>query len=192
MAEELKNQPEEPKEQKKPKEALDSEDEEIQEGEEEQESPKKKKWIFLSGVILVPLVAAALLVIFVLFPKYQVWSQTQPKEVEEKKEEKKKEEIGVIYKITDLTVNPKSSMGRHVAVFEIALEVSNQGEADNLKRYHPIIMDQFIGYFRTKTNLELSTETFLPIMKRDLIKIANDILQEDSVYELYFTRYIVE
>jgi len=157
----------------------------------DQGQPRKSKLIFLGSVIVLPLIAALILVVFVIFPNYQSRAQESPKG-KQKTETRKKKEIGQIYTISDLTVNPRNSMGRRYAVFEIALEVPNQKAIDQLKRYHPIIMDRLLGYLRTRSVQELAGEIEMEQIKKEMIDLVNEVLQKDLVLDLYFTRFVLE
>lgn len=157
----------------------------------DQGQPRKSKLIFLGSVVILPLIAAIILVVFVIFPKYQSQAQESPNP-KQKTESKKKKEIGQIYTISDLTVNPRNSLGRRYAVFEIALEVPNQKAIDKLKRYHPIIMDRFLEYLRNRSVQELSGEMSVDQLKQEMIGLVNEILNEDLVMDLYFTRFVLE
>ncbi len=153
------------------------------------EQTKKKKWPLIAGIIVVQVIAAVLLVVFFLFPRYQQWAEAG--EIEEPVKEEKKE-LGFIYTISDLTVNPKNSMGRRFAVFEVALEVKDNKSIEALKKYHPILMDRCISYFRTKTVAELSAQIQMDVIKDDLKLIVNQVLGYDAVNDLYFTRFVLE
>ncbi len=171
------------------------EDEKAVENEKEQESSeevypgKKKNWGLIIGVVLVQLIVAVFIIKFLVFPNEGESSESVEEEAEQVEETK---EMGFIYKISNLTINPKNSMGRRFAVFEIALEVEEAATVEELKKYHPIIVDRFIGYFRTKTVLELSSQESLVTIKSDLKNIVNKIMLEEVVNNLYFTRYVLE
>ncbi len=151
--------------------------------------PKKKKTGLIIVIGIVQLVAAVLLVWFFLYPRYLSDNQAQ---AEESKEEPK-QEIGSLYKITDITVNPKNTMGRRFAVFEVTLEVHSEEVKKELDKFKPIIKDRFIGYFRTKTVGELASHTMWDQIKSDLKGIVNQTLgRKEAVRQLYFTRYVLE
>ena len=168
-----------------------------------EETPKQpsqggiKKWLIYGGIGLIAAIAAGSLVYFILFPKYQEWQTNKLLEEQnigstQEEEEVEREEIGQTYTISDLTINPKNSMGRRYAVFEVVLEVKDAGTVEQLKRYHPIIMDRFISYLRQKTMLELADDNYITKIKKDLMGIVNKILGEELVYDLYFTRFVLE
>ena len=151
-----------------------------------------KKSILLLIVGLVMIVLAAVLVIFVIFPKFQQMNGSVPEEevVEEVKEEPAK--IGNILKIENITINPKGSLGRRFAVFEIALEYSNPELEPTLKTYMPIILDRYQTYLRTKTVRDLTSVTEIDSIRSDLKQIVVDMLKTDEVTNLYFTRFVLQ
>ncbi|MCD4691642.1 MAG: flagellar basal body-associated FliL family protein [Calditrichales bacterium] len=164
-------------------------DKKEQESSEEVYPGKKKNWGLIIGVVLAQLIAVGFIVKFLVFPSEGESSESVEEEAEQVEETKG---IGLIYKISDLTINPKNSMGKRFAVFEVALEVEDAAAVEELKKYNPIIVDRFIGYFRTKTVLELSSQESLVSIKKDLKEIVNDVMQEEVVNNLYFTRYVLE
>ena len=92
-------------------------DEELNENEEqEQEEIVKpaggKKTLIMVAVGVIMLVIAVILVVFVIYPKYQqmMGVESDTEEVEEKKKEGPLE-VGEIFKIEGLTVNPRGSLG---------------------------------------------------------------------------------
>ena len=95
------------------------ENEQVEEEPSEFEDGKKKKSkIFYLAIFAVQIIVAIVLVKFFIIP----WSSATDGEVsvEEEQEiiqEDEPKEIGTIYKLPALTVNPKGSRGRRFAVF---------------------------------------------------------------------------
>jgi len=171
--------------------------------EEVQESfqPKGKKGLLITVILLVQVIIAAALVYFILLPKFMDKKEPAATEEEKTKEsaekekagsETQKKELGVIHKITSLTVNPKDSMGRHYAVLDIGLEIMSEEQLDGLKKYEPIIIDRYISYLRNKTMNELATEATQSVMKADMMHMVNSLLADSVVTNIYFTKYILE
>lgn len=142
------------------------------------------------GMVLLQIIAAAAIAYFVILPKFE--EVTNPAGGEQVAEKPEPYELGYIYTISDLTVNPKGSMGHRFAVFEIALEVKEQPVLKELEKYHPIIVDKFLSYFRTKSVEELTTPVHIRAIKEDLKLMVNEILAKKAVINLYFTRYVLE
>jgi len=158
---------------------------------EAQEAPKKKKGLLIGIIILVQLIVAAVLVIFIIYPKFA----GNGEEAEEKPKEKTEEaghQLGPTYTISDLTVNPKGSMGRRFAVFEVVLEMNDAAYIEKITQIKPVIVDRFLSYLREKTVAEFSSSEQMKIIRNDLKNIVNSVLNEDAVKNLYFTRYVLE
>ena len=164
--------------------------------EKKEEVPVKKKsktmLVIIIGVVL--LLISIALVIFVIFPKYQEMTGASQEDTTEVKEaEEMKPAIGLIYKISNITINPKGSMGRRFAVFEVALEYHTPELEKEITTLEPIIMDHFIKYLRTKTVLQLTQEEEMEQIRVDMKKIVNGILKkENAVTNIFFTRYVLE
>lgn len=154
-------------------------------------SGKKSGMIII--ILLVALIAAAALVFFVLYPKYKELAGTAG-ETEQVQEEDNKnlQEIGQIYKISGLTVNPKNSMGRRFGVFDIALEYNDPLVSDKLNKFQPIILDRLLIYLRSKTVAEYSATDTIDKMREDMKNLINEVLKEEAITNLYFTRFVLE
>ncbi len=165
--------------------------------EKKEEAPVKKKsktmLIIIIGVVL--LLISVALVVFVIFPKYQemTGNGTNQDTVEAKDQDEQQPVIGQIFKISNITINPKGSLGRRFAVFEVALEYHNPELANELTTMEPIIMDRFIKYLRTKTVLELTQEDEMEKIRKKMKEIVNKTLKkENAITNIFFTRYVLE
>ena len=175
-------------------ELIENEEENLEEEETFMPSGGKKTIIILSlGGLLI--VVAIILVVFVIYPKYQQMMGVETDETEEVEEIEEPEgplQVGEIYKIEGLTINPRGTLGSRFAVFEVALEYENPELAATLTTLKPIIMDRYLTYLRTKTVMELSRPTLVDSIRADLKKIINDMLNNDEIVNLYFTRFVLE
>lgn len=157
----------------------------------------KSKVMLISIIVAVQIVAAILLIIFVILPQF-VDDPVSGEEgsisdmVEEAEDEGEERELGEIYEISDLTVNPKGSMGRRFAVFELALEINSADDVPTLQKFHPLIKDGYINHLRTKTVLEYSNEQKIEEIKRELKDLANSVLGRKVVRNVFFTRYVLQ
>ncbi|HHJ53664.1 MAG TPA: flagellar basal body-associated FliL family protein [Caldithrix abyssi] len=164
-----------------------------EEEKEQQEQPKKsKKGMMIAIIIAAQLIVAVLLVVFVIYPRMYPSAPGGEEVKEEQKKEEQGKKLGPTYTISDLTVNPKGSMGRRFAVFEVVLEVNDPTVIDKLNQNKPVIVDQFLTYLRGKTVAELASLDQMKIIRNDLAEIVNRILDEDAVSNLYFTRFVLE
>ena len=158
---------------------------------EQDVKPNQTKWGLIITLILVQVIAAIAIVYFLIVPK--LWPAAEAQNGEKAKVEKKvKKEPGIIYTISDITINPKDSYGRRFAVFEIALELPNEDAKDELEKMKPIIVDRILQYLRSRTVAELTTTTNVTQMKTDLKDDINEILGQDLVQNLYFTKFVLE
>jgi flagellar basal body-associated protein FliL len=158
---------------------------------QEPEAPKKKKGLLIVIIVLAQLVVAAALVIFIIYPKY-AGNGSEQEEAPAEKTEEAGAQLGPTYTISDLTVNPKGSMGRRFAVFEVVLEMNDAAYIEKVKQIKPVIVDKFLSYLREKTVADFSMSEQMKIIRNDLRKIVNAVLDEDAVKNLYFTRYVLE
>ncbi len=157
----------------------------------QEEQPKKKKGLMIAIIIVVQLIVAILLVVFVIYPRLYP-SDPNAEEADKEKKEEVTEKLGPTFTISDLTVNPKGTMGRRFAVFEVVLEVDDPTVIESLNQNKPVIVDQFLTYLRGKTVAELASLEQMKLIRNDLMQIVNRIINQDAVTNLYFTRFVLE
>ncbi len=166
----------------------------------EEKAPEKKssKAVLYIVIITVQLVIAGFLVWKFVLPEYNELSELNDKVSGETEEEEPEEEdgepkeLGVMYKIENLTVNPQGSRGMRFAVFEFSLEVPGEEEVAQLDKYKTVLIDNYIAYFRRTTMKDLANESLLDSLKSDISNIANDVLGSELVNNVYFTRFVLE
>lgn len=173
---------------------------EEKDGAAEESAPEKKssKAGLYIGIIVVQLLIAGFLIWKFVLPEYnqvaelndQVSGNQETEEPEEDDSEPK--ELGVMYKIENLTVNPKGTRGMRYAVFEFSLEVPGEEEVAELEKYKTVLIDNYIAYFRNRTMKDLANDALLDSLKGDISEIANDVLGSKLVNNVYFTRFVLE
>lgn len=175
-----------------------NEDQELEEPVEEeltdyeQGEEKKKKMMYLI-IFVIQVIVGFALVYFLIIPWY---SGTDEEFAEEDYQEVQPEiiqkEIGTIYKLPALTVNPKGSRGRRFAVIEIAFSVPEEEAIEEVKKYEPVLIDNLINYFRSKTVAELSVDTVMTKLKDEVMDISSNVLGGEKIQEIYFTNFILQ
>ncbi len=155
---------------------------------------KKSKTMVILIIGVVLLLVSIALVMFVIFPKYQeMTGAAQEQAAETKEATDDKPAIGLIYKISNITVNPKGSLGRRFAVFEVALEYQEPELDKEITTLEPIIIDHFIQFLRTKTVMQLTQEEEMEKIRAEMKRIVNKILKkENAITNIFFTRYVLE
>ena len=141
-------------------------------------------------VVAVSVVLAVVLVIFVVFPMYQTHQARAATEPEETPVPA--EPLGFTYRVSDLTVNPKNSAGRRLAVFEIVFEVADEESIEFMKQNEPVVKDYLINYFRSKSIQELSTDSVMVQGKEELLDVIRNRFGRERVRNMYFTRFILQ
>lgn len=173
---------------------------EVEEKEEVDEEPepeeKSSKTILYTVIIVVQLLIAGFLIWKFVMPEYNELAELNEaisEEVEEEDiEEDEPRELGLMYKIENLTVNPKGTRGMRYAVFEFSLEVEGDDEITMLEKYKTVLIDSYIAYFRNRTMKDLANDELLDSLKLDLSDIANNVIGGEFVNNVYFTRFVLE
>jgi len=173
---------------------------EVEEKEEVDEEPeleeKSSKAILYTVIIVVQLLIAGFLIWKFVMPEYNELAELNEaisEEVEEEDiEEDEPRELGLMYKIENLTVNPKGTRGMRYAVFEFSLEVEGDDEITMLEKYKTVLIDSYIAYFRNRTMKDLANDELLDSLKLDLSDIANNVIGGEFVNNVYFTRFVLE
>ena len=148
--------------------------------------------ILVLGVVLA--LGAFVLTRFVLIPaytKYKVGKLTEDV-VEEEEAIQEQREMGMIYLLSDFTVNLANSNGRRFLVAEFAIEASDEEVINEIQLREPQIRNEFITYLRSQSATEAMAMEFQETSKRDLIEIINSRLAAGKIDSLYYTRLILQ
>lgn len=176
--------------------------EEIEEEEQKKfEEPKKSKTGLYLAIVVVQLLIAGFLIWKFVFPEYtdlknandqalSKYDQPSSPSAEENGEPK---ELGTMYKIENLTVNPSGSRGMRFAVVGFSLEV-HDGEEDVavLEKFKTVITDRYLAYFRKKSISDLAKESMTDSLKKDIKIITNEVIGREVVENVYFTQYVLQ
>ncbi len=154
----------------------------------EEPQAKQRGIVFYISVIGLPLLIIGGAAMFFLMPMLAgEESKEEATEIEETLRPLEK-----TLTITGLTVNPRNSMGKRFAVFELVLAVENDEVMEVLKKREPILKDRFIEYFRAKTVEELAMDSLMQNRKDDIIAMTNKVAGKKAVYDVFFTRFILQ
>ncbi len=149
------------------------------------------KWILLILFIIAATVGAILLSKHVLWPQYQEYKEK--KEVSDiEKEKLKEQEIGPIYKIEELTVNPFGSYGLRFVMAALALEADSEDLLEELEKREPQIRDMLIRYFREKSTNDFLKPSFQDSSAQILMKRINARLFSGKIDSLYYLKLVVQ
>lgn len=144
-------------------------------------------------IFAIQVIVGFALVYFFIVPWYSGNEEEVPEDYyEEVQTEIEPKKMGTIYKLPALTVNPKGSRGRRFAVIEIAFSIPEEIVVEEVKKYEPVLIDNFINYFRSKTVEELSVDTIMTVLKDDVLEITSNVVGADKIQEIYFTNFILQ
>lgn len=101
-------------------------------------------------------------------------------------------EIGNIYMLNDITVNPLDSKGMRFVVAGFAIEYSSKELVDELKDREPQIRDLFIQYFRRHTTEQLLAISFQDKSRRELSDRLNEMISGGLIDSIYYTKLILQ
>jgi len=149
------------------------------------------------AIIAAQLLVAVFLVWKFVLPEYQQLNdatEVVTEQVENVAEEEDAEplELGVMYQVESLTVNPRGTRGMRFAIFEFSLEVPGEDEIQILEKYKMVLVDNYISYFRNQTMNTLADDTKIDSLKLNLANIANEVVGQKIVHNVYFTRFVLE
>jgi flagellar basal body-associated protein FliL len=129
----------------------------------------------------------------VLLPRYQTYQIKKELTTATKPVKKKpKAQPGIIYTISDLTVNTYGSLGRRFLVAEYALETSDKEVVDELKNREPQVRDMLIKYLRNFSAEDILNMNFQEDSRKELIKLINSCLTSGTLDSLYYTTLVVQ
>lgn len=156
---------------------------------EESESGKKPVWLVWSiraGVLILMLAAAFALSRYILYPMYLNSREKNLKAIASLSQ------MGAVFHLKDITVNPLATNGRRFVIAEYALESRDPNVLLELQNREPQIRDEFIRYLRQHTATQILDIDFQETSKRELTAMLNDLLYSGSIDSMYYTKLILQ
>ena len=149
------------------------------------------KWTILIAGIIVAIAGTVLLAKYILWPQYKKYKEQ--KKVAQKVEEKENgKEMGPIFTIGDLTVNPYGSNGLRFVIAEIALEAESEDSIKKKKKREPQIKDLLIRYFRQRSTNQILNPAFQDSSTKSLREEINSRLYKGKIDSLYYLKLVVQ
>lgn len=176
---------------KKKKEAVSEEVET-----EVKEKPKKNKVMVIFGaiILLVLIAQTALIVSMYMGSKASPETEVATEEVEEKEEKEEEEIITEKFPLDSFMVNLKSkgSADHYLrATITLKYEVKEDEElAVTLEADKVEIQDKIIQLIRTKTLEEVRNVDSTEILRAEIVELVNELLDSESILEVYFSEFI--
>lgn len=160
-------------------------------GKQESKLIERIKWSLLVIFIIAVTVSTIVLAKNEFWPRYRAFqARRQTAKAQKKKEQK--EEMGPIFEIKDLTVNPYGSNGLRFALLELALEADSDDLIQELEQREPQIKDLLIHYFRNKSIGEILDPGFQDSSTVILMQQINERLYEGQLDSLYYVKLVVQ
>jgi flagellar protein FliL len=175
---------------------------------------KKSKLILFGGIGLGVMVLGVVLAIFVVKPMMSKKSADATAETakdekgkpEKEKSEKKadakgeakkksgegKEGGGVVFAIKDIVVNPAGTGGSRFLSCSLGFELSSAAAATEFENREPLVRDVLITILSSKTLAELTDAKEKEIMRVQIKKRLQQLLESDEPNAVYFTDFVLQ
>lgn len=101
-------------------------------------------------------------------------------------------QMGQVYTIKSISVNPLFSNGTRFVVAGLAVEYSTKGLEDELKERDPQIRDALIRYYRRHTADQMLDVAFQETSRKELTKAINLLLTGGEIDSLYYLELILQ
>lgn len=98
----------------------------------------------------------------------------------------------VVYKMEELIVNPSGSQGQRFLVVEITIELMNEELIEQMERNSQKIKHNMNEALSARTVEELLQFSEREKLRYELTYIVNNEIGEDSVRNLYYTKYVMQ
>jgi flagellar FliL protein len=149
------------------------------------------KWTILIVGIIIAIAGTVLLAKYILWPQYKKYKD-QNKMAQKVEEKENGKEMGPIFTIGDLTVNPYGSNGLRFVIAEIALEAESEDSIEELKKREPQIKDLLIRYFRQRSTNQILDPAFQDSSTKNLREEINSRLYKGKIDSLYYLKLVVQ
>jgi flagellar FliL protein len=167
--------------------------------------------IVLAGIVVVALVAAFLVSNMVLKPMFSkndaaaVEKKEEPEKKKEEKKEKKEEkksghgghgaeeaEPTNILTIDGIVVNPAATGGSRFLSTSIGFEFEESESFDGFKAKEIKIRDALISILSSKTVTELADTKSREVIRRQILKVVNQICLPAQAEAVYFVDFVLQ
>jgi flagellar FliL protein len=170
--------------------------------------------IVLAGIVVVALVAAFLVSNMVLKPMFSkndaavVEKKEEPEQKKEEKKEKKEEkkpghgegeghgaeeaESSNFLTIDGIVVNPAATGGSRFLSTSIGFEFEESASFDEFKSKEIKIRDALISILSSKTVTELADTKSREMIRRQILKVVNQICQPAQAEAIYFVDFVLQ
>lgn len=97
-----------------------------------------------------------------------------------------------IYDVGEFIVNPARTNGQRYLIVAISVELQHFQHAELIKQNEKKITDRFNEAISLRTVNDLMRLDVRENMRRELSTIINEVIEVDSVRNLYFTKYVLQ
>jgi len=122
-------------------------------------------------------------------------SQTDPlssSEQSEKKVDSNNTELGEIYEVPDVIVNPRNSGGRRYLNITFALECCDKTTSGELDRRKVQVRDVLITILTSKSVDEVDGVEDKEQLRKEVVEKINQILTKGKIKAVYFSNFVVQ
>lgn len=150
----------------------------------------KKLFVILGIVVFQAIISYFIIDMLFVSPAKGENEQTEVTEAENELSTNK--EIGEIFEIDDIVVNPTDTKGRRFIALSIGLESAAGVSIDEIKKRKPQISDNVISLLAGKT-----LQDFIDVSKRENLRqeihnAINEVTPGNMVARVYITRFIIQ
>jgi len=99
---------------------------------------------------------------------------------------------GVYYKVENIIINPANSDGERYLILSLAFELNNSNDMAMAEKMNVEIIDRVNSHLIRKTVQELSSIEKREVIKKELKKEVNNLLEKKAVRNLFITKYVIQ
>ncbi len=155
----------------------------------------KLKIIVLAGTVILQGLLSFLLITFV-FKNPSSAGKKENKKVEEKAESNETDSndfnVGEIYLMEDIVVNPAGTMGRRFIAMSLGLELCNGQSPDEIKNREPKLQDIILSSLSQKGLSEFINTANREVIREEILETIKQTIPDGIVKQVYITRFIIQ
>jgi|Deesub1362B_J571_1020462.scaffolds.fasta_scaffold08497_3 flagellar FliL protein len=152
----------------------------------------KKILMIWVPLFLLQTVVAYFIVSKVFRPKLAPIPATVQAETKKKKSSKTEGDIGEIYLIEDVIVNPKGTKGRRFLNVSVALACESSDVIKELEKRDILVRDFLINLFTSRTIEQLDDVADKDSLRVTIMNRVNEMLPEGGILGVYFSNFILQ
>lgn len=145
-------------------------------------------------IIWIPLFAFQLVASYLVIAKFiqpKVNPDSEQIEGEQAENLRSRQEVGTIFLIEDVIVNPMNSNGEKYLNVTVGLECKDNDQVEFLEKREVLVRDYLLSIFSSRTVEQLEGNENKEAMRKEIFEFISELLSKKGLINVYFHSFII-